>query len=196
MTDQRNSRLADEMEWPGILDLLGSLELDGAAGIEFTTIVDEWATVTADGIAGVLREVLPSSILIADLETPGERYTSHPETFGPVIEGRRSRPTDRRDPHRLVSSDLGIARVVEAVVHGSVSFEDCAEVLAEPGRRVLIGRDGTRIDVQAWAWDNGADLINLIDRRAAPDRFVIQAAEGVTLPLGRPPGAWADAMGS
>ena len=194
---RRRTDLADPLVWPDILGNLSSLDLDGSPINDVAALVASWGEVTAEGIGTAVGAALSTAILLSDLPDPDPRYGRYPE--GPQVGrmlGRRLPSLSAKPPHVLVQSTDGIAIEHDDRPVTAVRFDGCELVLTDPGRRFLVGRDGSRLDVWASAWKDGAQVIAAIDRSIPPNRFVILPAEGLTLPLARPPGSFARSMES
>ena len=80
----------------------------------------------------------------------------------------------RKEPlHTLVAGDEGITfRRADAATIG-IPYDGCEALLRWPdGHRVLIGTDGTTLEVAPSTWVDGSDLVSAIDRGIDTERHV------------------------
>jgi hypothetical protein len=95
------------------------------------------------------------------------------------VGGRRFGTTRKKYPWSkaptLVVGDQGVSFVDLDQRPTTVRFEDCVGVLAETGRRMLFGRDGFAVRVDAAEWYYGTAAISQIDKHVPADRFVYPA---------------------
>jgi hypothetical protein len=73
----------------------------------------------------------------------------------------------------VVAGDEGITLKRADAVTVGIPYDGCEVLLRWPdGRRVLIGTDGTTLDVVPSTWVDGAELVSAIDRGVEAERQV------------------------
>jgi len=136
------------------------------------------------GAAGAIGTALESMLVLADADLVSDRFTIYPEWAPTLVTGREYSPSGfflpgRKPKERLRSGPDGLSAVLSATEGTTVRYRDCvACVHLAPTSRALLGRDGTRIVVNANAWKDGQRIVDEIDA-AVPADLVACAEHGI-----------------
>jgi zinc protease len=133
----------------------------------------EVAQVSGEQVAAVAREACETLLAqipqgLAPLE---EKWQAAPSSQQPRFTGREypSLHRDRRPPSSIRLGAEGIT-ILAGEDHLSVARDSTVAVLRwSDGRRVLVGADGIRLQVEPTLWRDGAELVAQVDAQWAGD---------------------------
>jgi zinc protease len=133
-------------------------------------VAAELAALTPETVADALRRCLPSGLALVPPGTAVTRLFPYAPPSPPARtpDGATFRRVDRRCGDRMIVATDGVTWVSAAGAPTTIATDDCELVVARgDGARLLVGVDGTDIEVHAGMWRHGARLVDLVDRTMA-----------------------------
>ena len=89
---------------------------------------------------------------------------------GSRVRPRRGLPPGPPPEGRLIVGPEGVTVAVDPNEWLTVRYADCvASIHESPTIRILLGRDGMRVGIEAAAWKDGPQAIDAIDRQSLPN---------------------------
>ncbi len=178
-------QFADRDAQIGLLDQLAENTLLGGPTPDPDEALAKREALAPGDVAAVLGAAMPSLLLLAGGDGPHDpRFKTYPASSSRRVAGTEYRPAGLHLPgrgpkERIVVGADGIAFVGSPTEVLTVRFDDCVLVQHHaPGIRLLWGRDGDRVGVDASAWKDGQRIIEAIDR-AVPAEIVACEEHGI-----------------
>jgi predicted Zn-dependent peptidase len=168
----------------GFLDQLAENYLLGGDVPDPDVVLERREALEPGTVAEALREAMDGLMLLAAGEARDPRFHPYSPWSAGIVSGTEAKPAGRHFPgrgpkERLVLGSDGVSFVASANEALTVRFADCVLVqhVGSTGR-LLWGRDGFRVAMEATDWNDGQRILDAIDR-AIPPELVACAEHGV-----------------
>jgi zinc protease len=138
-------------------------------------LLEERRRVDPAAAAAALSSALETLLVMANC-TPVEELNQYPAWSAERVDGREYGPAGfylpgRRPKERLIVGPEGVTVAVNPNEWLTVRYADCVVSIHEsPTIRILLGRDGMRVGIEAAAWKDGPHVIDAIDRAIPAER--------------------------
>ena len=160
----------------GRLDLAATGILLSGEVIRPEEVVEQFAAVTPEGVASVVRGWHQTCVLAVpqNTEMPEAWKAVRRDSDSSVSGGEVFVPAARAlQGHRLIVAPEGITARASAGLRWTVRWDDCAAVLRHAdGSLTPIGSDGVTVQLLATDWVGGQQLVTDLSRRLAPSLMV------------------------
>jgi zinc protease len=165
--DERRRHAADGSALPGLLYAAAANEVLGKPFEPTDVGLARAAAVDAEAARAALERALPTALLLTvdagwKLDEPWSPYPMYSDD---TVEGEAHKLAAKpKSDVRLVVGDEGVSRIDAKGNAVTVRWENCELVERWPdGRRVLFGRDATRLLVDRSDWKDGTRAVAAID---------------------------------
>jgi hypothetical protein len=153
-----------------ILDRLTFNDLVAHPSDTMVEILEEMRSVSREACRVATATAVESSILAGPInESLGGQWHDYPNWSSSAVPGRAFDVVSKKYPWskggaQLVVGDTGVSWVSPEGRPITVWYEECVGVLEEgPHRRLLFGRDGFSVGVDAHEWRKGIEAVARID---------------------------------
>jgi len=182
LTEQSKRFFTSSTSIATLLDLRAGAELEGLPTKPVDTFYNNLSTLKPSDIAAAMQEAMRTAILvIPEGCRPGRNtFPEYPSNSPTLVEGRLFRRSPK--PRKGVPLDriyLSHDGITLAGVNGRVQtvfFASCVALYKETqdnGRRLLLGEDGSTIEITPSEWEDGMELAALVDL-AIPDERIVR----------------------